>query len=143
MTLWPCNICNQPGVRNVGTEGKCARHLAELYATFDPMVFRLQGIGLPGVSTDDSLLTCTACEATWHGYAGEHCYYCARSRRIQLEHQAELVLDPPDVDPADITYEQRMSAWGERMQTAVTAGLITDTEAQTAWSRQVGHVTAA
>lgn len=138
-TPWPCNTCGAAGVRNVGTEGKCARHLAELYNTFNPTVFKLNGVGLPGATTDDQDLTCCACDATWTGPAGEPCYYCARAHQIQLNHQAELVTTPPDVDPDDTTYQPRMQAWATRMRTAIEAGIITDTEARTAWRRQAGQ----
>lgn len=139
--LWPC-ACGAAGVRNVGSEGKCARHLGELYATFDPAVFKLNGVGLPGASADDRHLTCCACGATWIGPPGEPCYYCARSRRIQLEHQAELVLTPPDIDPDDINYETRMSAWGQRLIVAARAGIIDQHTADRAWRKWVNRAAA-
>ena len=45
--LWPCHRCGAPGVKNLGARGWCGRHLAGLYARFDPAVFRLNGVGLP------------------------------------------------------------------------------------------------
>ena len=132
---WDCHQCGQPGIRNIGANGHCARHLGDLYATLDPAVFQLHGIGLPGRTDNDNDLTCTACEATWYGPPGEHCHYCARSRRIQLDHQASLVLEPPDVDPDDTLWAARMEAWVDRLKVAAMAGVVTQNEALHAITR--------
>ena len=103
MTPWPCHRCAAPGVRNLCSEGWCAQHLAALYATFDPAVFALHGVGLP-VGTDGHQLRCVACGATWWGLAGEACTWCFNAwQRLHIEHQAELALQPPETDPDDIT----------------------------------------
>ena len=135
MTPWPCHACDTPGIRNLGTDGYCPQHLAHLSGGFNPAVFALHGHGLPGRTDNPTDLTCAACKATWTGLVGEECGYCTRRRTAQLEHQAELVLTPPDSDPADTEHETRMKAWAIRMHTATTAGIIGRDQARTAWRR--------
>jgi hypothetical protein len=77
-------------VRNVGTHGYCSACLGALFATFDPVVFADNGVGLlsgamrdeygPGVGD----LTCNHCDARWVGTPGERCVWC-RSRRHRRE----------------------------------------------------------
>lgn len=86
---WPCTTCGEPGVRNLGTDGWCALHLAELLGRFDPLTFADNGVGLlcgvvrpeygPGVAD----VACNACGATWAGVPGEACVWChvRRERR--------------------------------------------------------------
>ena len=124
MTPWPCSTCNAPGVRNLGTDGYCAVHLARLYGRFDPAVWQMDGIGLPGRSTNPDDLQCRACGATWVGIPGEVCAWCARSLERLHEWQAQTVLTPPDVDPDDINYHNALVAWAKRLDVAVNAGIV-------------------
>lgn len=80
-------------------------------------------------------LACAVCEATWAGFAGEACPWCTASAQRQQEHQAALVLQPPDTARDDTTHETRMLAWGQRMKRAVDAGIITTDQARRAWRR--------
>jgi hypothetical protein len=129
-TPWPCDTCGAPGIRNLGTDGFCAEHLGVLYGRFDPVVLAMRGIGLPGSSTDPHDLTCAACEATWWGLPGEVCQWCARRHQHQLEHQAELLLEPPE----EIT-TATIAAWARRLATGVKAGLIDEATARRALQR--------
>ena len=96
LEIWPCNKCGSDGDRNLGVEGFCSTHLAELYAKFDPVVFALNGVGLAtglarpefGPSIFD--LTCCACGATWAGVTGEHCQWCDRQYLLLLKYQDEI-----------------------------------------------------
>jgi hypothetical protein len=126
-TLWPCSTCGAPGIRNVGTDGFCAEHLGALYNRFDPAVFALRGIGLPGRSPDPHDVTCASCDATWWAQPGEVCPWCARRAQHQLEHQAELLLEPP----AEIT-TAAIAAWARRLATGVKAGLVDEATARRA-----------
>ena len=133
---WPCDTCGQPGYRNVGTQGYCAGHLGELYKSFDPPHFSHIGIGLPGRTTNPEDLTCIRCEATWGGPVGQQCNYCINSAQDLLDQQARAVLKAPEVDPADATWEQRMTAWAKRLRNAVDVGTITEAAARAAIDRQ-------
>ena len=82
-------------------------------------------------------LTCCACAATWTGLPGEGCWWCQQSHQRMLEHQAELVLRAPDVDPDDGTYEARMNAWGEQLERATQSGIVTAEQAGKTWERAV------
>jgi hypothetical protein len=134
-------MCGNPGVRQLGTDGYCAHHLIELYATFGPEAWVDGGLGLPtgplrpeyGPLEQD--LTCCCCGATWTGVPGDACWWCQRSREIQLEHQIDLLLTPPDIDPDDIRYEARITAWAQRLARGVVAGLITEQQANHATRR--------
>jgi hypothetical protein len=80
-------------------------------------------------------LACNACGATWAGIVGEPCHWCQEGLERQQGYQAELLLRPPDVDPADANHDQRMEAWVERMIVGVDAELITRQQADRAWHR--------
>lgn len=129
--LWPCHQCGNPGVRNIGTQGFCAVHLAALYATFDPAVFRMAGIGLPDGPTRPDWgplyadLACVACGATWTGVPGEPCRWCQHAHEVMLDHQADLALTPPDTNPDDTHRAEALAAWADRLEVAVTAGTVT------------------
>lgn len=141
--LWPCDRCREqghdtPGVRNMGAEGLCSTHLTELYATFAPEAWVDGGVGLqsgparPEYGPLEYDLTCCCCGASWTGIPGDPCGWCQRAMQIQVAHQADLLLTAPDIDPNDITYEARMSAWAERLAIGIDAGLITMRQAERA-----------
>jgi hypothetical protein len=139
---WPCS-CGAPGVRNLGTKGYCGAHLAALYRKFPAEVWALDGIGLqagprrPDYGPEYVELECCACGAGWIGALLEACPWCAELRARMLEWQAENVLTPPDVDPAERNYDDRMKAWAARLARAVEAELVTREQALTAWHREV------
>lgn len=139
--LWPCDACRRQGlaiagVRNVGAEGFCAAHLVDLYTLFGPEAWVDGGVGLPDgplrpeYGPLEADLRCCCCQATWAGIPGDACGWCQRSRQIQEGHQTDLLLTPPDVDPADATYETRMGAWAERLAVGIEAGLISLRQAE-------------
>ena len=98
MTPWPCS-CGAPGVRNVGTHGYCSACLGALFATFDPVVFADNGVGLlsgamrdeygPGVGD----LTCNHCDARWVGTPGERCAWCRSRRPVTILVRRELLIE--------------------------------------------------
>lgn len=136
MTPWPCTTCGAPGVRNVGTDGHCAEHLAALVAKFDAAHFGPIGYGLPHVTDlGTECVRCVRCEATWDGHVFQSCHYCSVDLESMRRHQADMVLEAPDVDPDDITYQSRMSAWAKRLRNAVDAELITEQDAVRAMDR--------
>lgn len=139
MTLWPCHRCGAPGVRNLGTQGWCADHLGALYERMDVVVFALHGVGLPADAQGGSgvrSLACNACTATWKGLAGEACTWCTNAAVRLTEHQAELVVRPPGVDPDDINYDPLIGGWGRRLWVAVLDGLVDEHQARRAWDRE-------
>lgn len=141
---WPCWRCGLPGARNCGSRGYCGTHLAELLRTFNPAIWTTNGVGLPlgrmrpefGPMMED--LQCVACGATWSGVAGTHCEWCRATRERIIAHQRDLVLRVPDVDE-DQHADQVLYAWGERLETAVSAGIVTRDEAARAWRRGVAR----
>lgn len=80
-------------------------------------------------------LQCVTCEATWCGVPGDPCWWCERATQRQIDHQIDLLLAVPDIDPDDDNYELRMDSWADRMVVGVEAGLITQQQADTAWHR--------
>lgn len=55
---WPRSTCGQPGIRNLGTKGYCASHLAQTYRRFDPAVWTPFGFSVP---VTDDLVECLDC----------------------------------------------------------------------------------
>jgi hypothetical protein len=49
-----------------------------------------------------------------------------------LEHQADLALTPPEIEPGDRDYPRSTKAWAQRMGNAVNAGVITADQAREA-----------
>jgi hypothetical protein len=58
------------------------------------------------------------------------CQWCARRHQHQLEHQAELLLEPPE----EIT-TATIAAWARRLAIGVKAGLIDEATARRALQR--------
>ena len=141
--LWPCHECNGAGVRNVGSQGFCGAHLAALYSTLNKNVFAFNGVGnQSGVMRPDfgpahAHLECNACDATWVGIPGERCDWCVTSHLALIAHQAERVLQAPDVDYDDPRYSDAMRAWGSRLAIAADAGLIDRDSAERLISREL------
>lgn len=96
-----------------------------------PLVVRL--LMLP--SRPDPVEHCETCGATWERDEGPECRWCRQAEENQRRWQAELVLEPPNVDPDDITYDGVMTGWAERLAVAVEAGLIDRRKAEAAWKR--------
>lgn len=136
--------CPHAAVRTVGSEALCAEHVEQLLAPIRERVFtqpnadgvgKLYGVLRPEYGPLVGDLRCTTCSATWTGRLGELCWWCQRSNEIQREHQAELVLRPPDIDPDDARYDNTMTAWAQRLAVAVRAGLVTEQQARRVWDR--------
>lgn len=146
---WPCSTCGEPGYKNIAAKGYCRRHLAELFATFDPAAFGLIGVGVqagpmrPDHGPHDAELECVVCEARWVGELLDPCPYCARSVEKMLAWQAQLVLTPPDLEPTDVRYAAAARAWAERLARAVESGLIDAEQARRAWGKAVRRDAAA
>lgn len=136
VTLWPCSTCGADGYRNMGTQGFCAAHMAELLATFDPVSFGPVGVGLPGRSADPNELSCARCGATWVGVLGEDCFWCWRTFLQMVDHQAERAMEPPSDDVKD--RQAALVAWAKRLAVAVKAGLVDEQQARRALAREMG-----
>ncbi len=122
----------------------CPRCHAEETAHLVPEVLAFGGRGAqagpmrPDYGHRWADLRCDQCGATWVGVIGEPCWWCRRSYEITLEHQAELVLTPPDLDPDlnDAARTAALEAWAERLAVAVKAGVISEGEARGAMKRE-------
>lgn len=108
--------------------GRCSNcNSADLLVESEPV---------PGAPrTGEWHLACNACGATWVGFAGEPCQWCIDALERQQEHQAELLLQPPDVSPDDVLYGDRMRGWADCMAVGVEAGLITVKQAENTLAR--------
>ena len=146
MTWWACTECGAPGARNLGANGYCGAHLAALHTLFDPAVFAYNGRGHQMAPADDwgapyATLACNACAATWIGISGEQCWWCQQAHRIMIDHQTELLLQPPDIDRDDQRYKPAMTAWADRLWVGVQAELITQPQAEQTLKRVHTHET--
>jgi hypothetical protein len=52
-----------------------------------------------------------------------------------LRYQHNILLTPPDLNPDDIRHPQALEAWAARLQNGITAGVITQDEADRTWKR--------
>lgn len=95
------------------------------------------GMRRPELGAGIQDLACACCGATWAGIPGDPCWWCQQHIEIQLDHQAELLLQAPDADPDDETYGARMAGWADRLVTGIQAGIIDQRQAETAWARTV------
>lgn len=132
-----CSSCIRPSIRAIGTRYYCDEHLLALFDSFTSPALAHVGFGI----LDGASVRCTSCGATWKGATGDRCGWCAQSYAIMLDHQADIVLTPPDfdVDMHDDEIERRMVAWAERLERAVEADIVTHDEAERALRRQMGH----
>jgi hypothetical protein len=127
-----CGDCRQPWHRvesETSWYGRCAAcNSANLIVESEP---------IPGALPHPTEwhLQCQICEATWVGIPGASCWWCERSIEIQFEHQAELLLTPPDIHPDDARYLARMDAWSDRLVVGEAVGLITQAQSDAAWKR--------
>lgn len=143
MTPWNCDTCGLPGYRNVGSRGYCVTHYEALVRTFKPETFALNGIGLtagclrPDYGEHYAELECIACAATWIGLPADPCPWCARRRANQEQWQHDLLLDPPEIDPADADRPARLKAWADRLARGIEIGIITAAEARAALDREL------
>lgn len=141
--VWACHQCGDQGIRNLGVRGYCSAHLYDLFSKFDPAVFRHRGIGLqdgplrPDYGNRYAELRCVACRAAWVGISGDACRWCARARFVMIEHQTDLLLQPPNMDRDDPRYTSAMRAWADRLATAVKSGIVEQKLADSVWRRSV------
>jgi hypothetical protein len=69
------------------------------------------------------------------------CPWCVRRLRERDVHQRRLTLTAPDVDPDDARFDGVMRGWAGRLDRAVDAELITDSQAANAWRRALRRPT--
>lgn len=146
--LWDCAECGDAGVLNLGTNGYCPAHLAEVFAKFKSPALSNVGRGLGGslagqFGPNFRHLTCVSCGATWAGVIWSLCPWCLRASAQQLARQAEATLTAPDVDVTDERYNDRLAAWVERLRRAVDVGIIEESDAVHAVRRFAGSAGAA
>lgn len=118
--------------------GFCLEHWLELIATWPAEVFALAGVGIqagarrPEYGPGFADLRCAACSATWVSIIGDLCPWCRASWESLVDHQAALLLTPPDVEVEDVNYDAIMLGWAERIARAVDVEILTDHEARRA-----------
>jgi hypothetical protein len=84
-------------------------------------------------------LQCDQCDATWTGPIGEPCHYCTLTIERMRRWQTQLTLKPPDIHPDDTRYPAALHAWGQRLHRAITAQLITHTQARNTYQREANR----
>ena len=144
--------CYAMGIDWVGSQCLCSRHLTDL---LQPMYERLiVAEHLDGVVVQDGVLRpeygplgaecrCTSCSMTLVWRIGYPCPACeATAKRLTAE-QADLLLEPPDIDPHDVNYEVVMRSWAKRMARGIEAGVTDEWSTAAAWRRAVNDVAAA
>ena len=100
------------------------------------------GISRPDHGPGMAHCRCVSCEATLVAVPGEPCPYCDAAFERMRAWQAAKVLHPELPDPADVRHQAAISAWLERLATAVEAEIITQHQARAAWERRVLRVAA-
>lgn len=123
-------VCGRCGAAaRMGTCGRCGEPDCGGALVLDSTL-------VPGVAwMGEYHLACDLCDATWVGMPGDPCDWCRRAAADRKRWQGELVLELPDVDPDDATFDKVMLAWRGRLQRAVTAGLVPREQAARVWKR--------
>jgi hypothetical protein len=140
-----CKECSAPATHSVGTVWLCTRHNNDLLDPIRARVILPEGFDGTGQPTALRLdwgeqfhdLECTQCEATWVGWGGEQCPYCAGLYERSVTEQKQLVLRPTLPEPEHPRRKRAESAWAERLAVAVIAGLVEEREARWALERAV------
>jgi hypothetical protein len=144
-----CSRCEAKPVRSLLGFDYCHSCAEAILAPIRDRVFtdeggvgwgRQAGLMRPDWGPSCADVECTVCQATWVGRVGEPCGWCEASNAKQLRWQAEIVLTPPDADPADQRFEGAMQGWADRLAIAVQAEIITEAEARGVWDRSLGNV---
>lgn len=137
---WPCWRCAAPGVKNLGTDGYCATHLADFYRSLDPMAWCGVGVGLaagrhrPDHGPEMWDLACVLCDATWVGPILDVCSWCHRRLEGQRRAQVHLLLS------AELPVEEdALMVRVDRLARGVAVGLITRAQAHAALDRGGRH----
>jgi hypothetical protein len=123
----PC-ACGVTAIRTLGTIAYCETCADALLRP----LMASRGIAIaPRPDWGDGWceLKCRTCEAGWVGIDGDACSWCAIREQNTVIDQAALVLTPPDNVDA-------IPAWADRLERAVDAGIITETQALRAWERR-------
>ena len=91
----------------------------------------------PDYGPDWAELCCSWCGATWVGVIDDGCPWCYAAAQRQWHYQRELTLTPPDLEDElnDRDWNHAISAWMERLDRAIAAGVITVHEASNAYQR--------
>lgn len=141
--------CDADSVVSVGGEW-CVAHWTAMLDTFSPASFPTSGYNLPtGPRDDDGFAPCRCarCGATTALYDRvapfTACRWCVSAFELQLQHQAELVLAPPEIDHDDAGFAKALDAWAERLERAVDADVIERWQADRAWRQEVARAAAA
>lgn len=101
----------------------------------------LDGIGRqagplrPDYGSGVAYLECDQCRASWVGEIDMPCPWCEKALERMRQWAGEDALRPPEVDPDDIRYDDRMAAWAGRVRRAVEAGLVTEAQAVAAFKK--------
>ncbi len=82
-----------------------------------------------------AVVACPTCEATWVDIPGAACPWCADRLAALVAGQREILLAAPDIDSEDATYAATMNRWADRLESGIGAELISNSEADAAWSR--------
>ena len=134
-----CDNCASPAYRCQ----LCHRHWLEQISKFQPEAFGLEGVLLqdgslrPDYGEGWADCRCAGCGATVSALVGSACPWCRAKREQLADHQAEILLTPPEIDVDDRHYDKVMVAWSERVARGCEADIITIHEARRVLTRAV------
>jgi hypothetical protein len=162
MTLGTCARCPAQAVRTLGMAALCGDCVERILAPIRARVLERDGPHfIPATVTGGGIgrqagplrldygpsgwadLCCDQCGATWTGRIDTACPWCDDANTRMWDGQRIKTLTPPDVDPDDRVYPQVLIGWGERLNRAIEAGLVSVEEASNAYRKAVGRERAA
>ncbi len=143
-----CDQCGRTALTTLGNQELCLGHYSKIVGPIRERI--VDQVGSVGVGALHGALRseygplvgdvrCTTCSATWTGLVGDACGWCQTAHQLGIEHQADILLRGPDVDPADRRHAGSIAAWSERLARGVEAGIITAEQADRARNRGARH----
>ena len=149
MPVTACSRCPSAATRRLWSEVWCEQCYAlvtapmrERVATPDglnPFAGICRGPGHWDAELNVYAKACDTCHAgTWSVHdRDEHCWHCHRAYLRLIGDSTDTVLSPPDLDDElnDRDWNHAISAWMERLDRAIAAGVITVHEASNAYQR--------
>lgn len=136
--------CGRPATRTIAAVDHCDTCTETILTPLRKKIARSDGVGFgeptgkmrPDWQPGYAELTCNTCAATWIGPAYERCAWCHTALEHMRAWQAEIVLRPELPDHDDARYQDAAGAWAERLGRAVTAELVTPSQAAAAIARE-------
>ncbi len=147
MTCARCGV--NPGSRPVAAQDWCEPcwltfrdDVTRRVITETPSTLVQRGVLRPDHGAGMAEVECLSCAATLVAVPLDPCPYCEVAWERMVQWQAEKLLRPQLPDPDDVRFLASAQAWLDRMAVGVSAGIITEAQARSAWERNVIRVAA-